>query len=290
MRDDSVSEFAGTATGRAFDERYDRVLGKWGVPAEGVDVTTRHGTTRVNVCGPVTAPPVVLLAGGGATSTSWFAVAGELAATHRVFAVDHLGDVGRSVIRERMRGIDDLMQWLTDVLASLGLASVAVVGHSYGAMVGLAFAIRNPDRVERLVLVDPNSCFAGFRTGYLVRAMPLLMRPTAARQRALIDWETAGVEVDSEWLDLVAFGAEHYPATRPVVPRRPRPNELSGVQCPMTVVLAGRSRVHDIRRVEARVRKSVPTARTVVVDAATHYTLPMTAAADLLGALNEALW
>ncbi|MDH6281319.1 alpha/beta fold hydrolase [Prescottella agglutinans] len=289
MDDGSVSEFAGTASGRAFDERYDCVLGKWGVPVEGVDVETRHGTTRVNVCGPVTAPPVVLLAGGGATSMSWFEVAGELAATHRVFAVDHLGDVGRSVIRERMRGVDDLMEWLADVLDALALASVAVVGHSYGAMVGLAFAIRNPYRVERLVLVDPNSCFAGFRTGYLLRAMPLLIRPTAARQRALIDWETAGMAVDPEWLELVAFGAEHYPATRPVVPRRPHPNELSAMRCPMTVVLAGRSRVHDIRRVEARVRKSVPTARTVVVDGATHYTLPMTAAADLLAVLNEAL-
>ncbi|GAB2648912.1 alpha/beta hydrolase [Prescottella soli] len=289
MGDSSVSEFAATASGRAFDDRYDRVLGKWGAPVEGVDVTTRHGTTRVNVCGPVAGPPVILLAGGGATSTSWFAVAGELAATHRVFAVDHLGDVGRSVIREPMRDVDDLMEWLVDVLDALGLASVAMVGHSYGAMVGLAFTIRNPDRADRLVLVDPNSCFAGFRAGFLVRAMPLLMRPTAARQRALIDWETAGVEVDPEWLDLVAFGAEHFPATRPVVPRRPRPSELSGVRCPMTVVLAGRSRVHDIRRVEARVRSSVPAARTVVVEAATHYTLPMTAAADLIAVVNEAL-
>lgn len=170
----------------------------------------------------------------------------------------------------------------------LGLDSVAVVAHSYGAMVGLAFTIRNPARVDRLVLVDPNSCFAGFRPGYLMRALPLL-RPTAARERALIDWETAGTEVDPDWLELVAFGAEHFPATRPVAPRRPRPNELAGVQCPMTVVLAGRSRVHDIRRVEARVRKSVPTARTVVLEDATHHALPMTPATDLLAVLKEAL-
>ncbi len=286
----SVSEFAETASGREFRDRYARVLAKWTVPVEGVDVTTRHGTTRVNVCGPVGAPPVVLLpGGGGATSTSWFAVAGELAATHRVFAVDHLGDVGRSVIREPIRDVDDLMQWLIDVLDGLGVDRVAVVGHSYGAMVGLAFTIRNAARVDRLVLVDPNSCFAGFRAGYLLRAMPLLLRPTAARARALIDWETAGEAVDPDWLDLVAFGVEHFPAMRPVVPRRPRRSELSGVHCPMTVVLAGRSRVHDVRRVQARVRKSVPAARTVVLDAATHYTVPMTSTVDLLAVLSEAL-
>lgn len=89
MGSEAVSEFADTALGRDFRDRYDRMLGKWGVPVEGIDVTTRRGTTHVNVCGPVDAPPLVLLpGGGGATSTSWFAVAGELAATHRVSAVD----------------------------------------------------------------------------------------------------------------------------------------------------------------------------------------------------------
>lgn len=286
----SVSEFADTASGREFRVRYNRVLAKWTVPVEGVDVATRHGTTRVNVCGPVEAPPVVLLpGGGGATSTSWFAVAGELAATHRVFAVDYLGDAGCSEMRQPIRDVDELMQWLVDVLDSLGVDRVALVGHSYGAMVGLAFTIRNAARVDRLVLVDPNSCFAGFRAGYLLRAMPLLLRPTAARARALIDWETAGETVDLDWLDLVAFGAEHFPAMRPAVPRRPRRSELSGVHCPTTVVLAGRSRVHDIRRVQARARKSVPAARTVVLDAATHYTVPMRSTADLLAVLSEAL-
>lgn len=193
------------------------------------------------------------------------------------------------MIRERIRDVDDLMGWLADVLDALGVESAAVVAHSYGAMVALAFAIRNPARVDRLVLVDPNSCFAGFRAGYLVRAMPLLLRPNAARLRALVDWETAGTPIDSDWLELVVFGAEHFPATKPVVPQRPRASELSGIQCPMTVVLAGRSRVHDIRRVEKSVRKSVPSARTVVLDGATHYSVPMTSATDLLDVLDDAL-
>jgi hypothetical protein len=38
----------------------------------------------------------VVLSGGGATSTVWFANVAELARDHRVFAVDTMGDVGRS--------------------------------------------------------------------------------------------------------------------------------------------------------------------------------------------------
>lgn len=35
-----------------------------------------------------------------------------------------------------------------------GLAEVAVIGHSLGAMIGLNLAAHHPDRVSRLVLVD----------------------------------------------------------------------------------------------------------------------------------------
>lgn len=61
-----------------------------------------------------------------------------------MYAIDFLGDPGRSVVGERLRSVEDLMSWLSDVLGALGLESVAVVGHSYGAMVALAFAVRHP--------------------------------------------------------------------------------------------------------------------------------------------------
>ncbi|MFM1725518.1 alpha/beta fold hydrolase [Rhodococcus sp. PAM 2766] len=282
------TEFAATAAGNAFLDRYDRVLAKWAAPTSGVDVPTRHGVTHVNVCGPDDAPPVVLLCGGGATSASWFAVAGALASGHRLFAIDLPGEPGRSVVGERLRSVDDLMAWLTETLDALGVASTALVGHSYGATVALAFARRRPERVDRLVLLDPTSIFATFRAGYILRALPLLLRPTDARQRGLIGWETAGSEIDRDWLDLVAYGAEHFPATRPVVPGRPRPGDLERVVCPTTVVLAERSRVHDIEKVAAGVRKSLPDARIVTVPGASHYTLPM-AGTVATAALSDAL-
>lgn len=285
----TTNGFAATPAGQEYFDRYDRVLDKWAAPVVGRSVTTEHGVTHVNVCGPDDGTPVVLLPGAGASSTSWFAVAGELAETHRVYAVDLLGDPGRSVAGSRLRTVDDLLGWLSAVLDALGLESVTLVGHSYGAMVALAFALRNPDKVCRLVLVDPNACFAGMRPGYLLRALPLLLRPTAKRQRALIGWETAGSDLDRDWLDLVGFGAEHFPATRPVVPRRPSRRDLADLRCPTTVVLAERSRIHDVDRVRSRVTNAIPAARTRMLDSATHYTLPMAPAPALLAVLDEAL-
>jgi len=67
--------------------------------------------------------------------------------------------------------------------------SVALVGHSYGALVALRFAIDHPGRVERLVLVEaplPPSrveeidAFAGSDPGDMIAALPAGMREALA--------------------------------------------------------------------------------------------------------------
>jgi pimeloyl-ACP methyl ester carboxylesterase len=44
---------------------------------------------------------------------------------------------------------------LARIMDQLGIAHASVVGHSFGADVALHFAILNPDRVDKLVLVEP---------------------------------------------------------------------------------------------------------------------------------------
>ena len=58
-----------------FQDAYAALLDRWQVPVEQLDLAGTH----VNACGPADAPPVVLLAGHGATSPVWFSVAPRLA-------------------------------------------------------------------------------------------------------------------------------------------------------------------------------------------------------------------
>src|SRR2546423_3023605 len=96
-----------------FFEAYDAVLARWPIAVETVDLRSAYGTTRVNACGPAGAPPLVLLPGGGATSTVWVANVAALAARHRAYAVDLVGDAGRSVADGRpVRTPADLVDWL----------------------------------------------------------------------------------------------------------------------------------------------------------------------------------
>ncbi|RMB78623.1 alpha/beta hydrolase [Rhodococcus sp. SBT000017] len=254
-----------------------------------MDVESDYGTTRVNASGPLDGPPVVLLPGGGATSTVWFANVAALARRNRVFAIDPMGEPGRSVVGGKpIRTVDELMSWLDQVLETLEVVRTSAVGHGYGAMVALECALHRPERVDTLVLLDPPSCFAGMRLAYLLHAVPLLVRPTRERMRSLIRWETQKAALDADWLDLTERGTD-FPSTKPVVPRRPKGNRWATLSADITVVLAGDSKVHNSSRVVDTVGKVLPNARTVVLTGCSHHMLPMLPAGELDAVLLSAL-
>ncbi|MEU2456694.1 MULTISPECIES: alpha/beta fold hydrolase [Streptomyces] len=256
---------------------YDDVLAAhWPAGTSSSLVPTPYGATHVNSCGPVGAPPLVLLPGGGATSTVWSAQASLLGRTHRIHAVDLVGEPGRSVRGERpIRTVADLNAWLDALLGGLGVESAALCGHSYGGWIALRYSLYAPRRVGRLVLVDPTGCFAGLRPGYLLRALPMLLRPTVRRSRAFLDWETRGVSPDPARARL-RDEAVGFPSARPVTGPRPSPGQLRGLRTRTLVLLAGDSRAHDAGRVAARATRLLPDAETVTLPGATHHSLPQT--------------
>ncbi|MGP3951374.1 alpha/beta fold hydrolase [Streptomyces sp. 7N604] len=151
-----------------------------------------------------------------------------------------------------------------------------------------ATALRTPQRVRKLALLDPTQCFAGYKAGYLLRALPLLIRPTSRRARAFLAWETRGAEVDPSWLDLYGLAAE-FPRTKVVVGNRPTFRQLRGSTIPTLVLLAGDSKAHDIRRVEAAARLHLPHVETAVLPGLSHHGVPFTRAAAINSMLLDFL-
>lgn len=110
---------------------------------------------RVHQCGLPDAPALVCLHGLASNGTrfSEFCSRSRLRDTWDLYQPDLRGH-GASMTRKSF----DRMQWCLDQLCLLdreGHGQAVFMGHSLGAQVAMELAVRHPDRVRALILIDP---------------------------------------------------------------------------------------------------------------------------------------
>ena len=117
-----------TPGGRAnYMEAYEAMFSLWKVPHDAIDVKTSYGFTHINVSGPGDGYPLVLLHGAGLSSTAWFANIAELSANHRVFAVDGIGDAGKSIAECLMEKRLDYAEIIPNVGHTLNMEQPEII-------------------------------------------------------------------------------------------------------------------------------------------------------------------
>jgi pimeloyl-ACP methyl ester carboxylesterase len=99
-------------------------------------------------------PTVVMVHGITANMTTWyFGCAPALARTHRVILYDLRGH-GRSDRPPTGYALETMLNDLADVIGRKADGPVSLVGHSYGAILVLAFALAHPELVRRVAAVE----------------------------------------------------------------------------------------------------------------------------------------
>ncbi len=97
--------------------------------------------------------PLIVLHGAYMSIPAMGAINPMLAETHQGYAVEMQGH-GRTNDIDRPITYPTLADDVAAFMDAVGLERVDVFGYSMGAGVGLQFAIRNPDRVDQLVLAS----------------------------------------------------------------------------------------------------------------------------------------
>jgi pimeloyl-ACP methyl ester carboxylesterase len=215
---------------------YDEALDDLGLRYESLTVGTRAGDTHVLAAGPKDAPPVLFLPGGNflnPTCLRWFS---PLAADHRLYAPDLVGQPGRSSQTRPSPKGDGHAWWVEDVLDGLGLRRVPLLGLSYGAGLAIRTMGLAPERVSRAALVSPAAVAASPIPQMLLEvALPMLvyrLRPT--RERLL----RAARPILTELEDLAVrqLGAIYrYVRLDTGLPRMATEEELRGFRGPVAV-------------------------------------------------------
>ncbi len=97
--------------------------------------------------------PVVLLHGWGAFKEIWWGTIKALAPRYTAIAFDWPGH-GSPALEDGQEVLEALVGVTEATCEALGLAGIALAGHSMGGNIAARVALRRPDLVSRLILVD----------------------------------------------------------------------------------------------------------------------------------------
>jgi pimeloyl-ACP methyl ester carboxylesterase len=123
------------------------------------------------------AGPVLLLVHAGMWSFVWRDMIVELARDFRCVAVDFPGSGLTQAPAGYPIGLASNAQLLEELVDQLGLTDVTLVGHDLGGLIGLRWAVRHPDRIRGLALINT----FGWPPPPALRAMLKLMGSSAMR-------------------------------------------------------------------------------------------------------------
>ena len=118
---------------------YEQALESIDAPLTSKYVETRFGRTHMLVCGAEDAPALFLIPGTAGCAPLWRRQFAALSKHFRVYALDVIGQPGRSEANTLSILNDDVVVWLKDVMDGLNLEKAHFAGNSVGGWMACAW-------------------------------------------------------------------------------------------------------------------------------------------------------
>ncbi len=217
-------------------------------------------------------PNLIFLHGLGGDAADWAPNIGPVSKYYHVYALDQIG-FGRSDKPASDYKIETFVTYLEAFMQALNIPKATLVGNSLGGWIAAEFAIRHPDRVDKLVLVDA----AGLRAR-ASEILPVFGLAAWAEKRQQLEGALRDrrlVEIEFERFSLAwhlkrgdSKTIEHVVASV-LAGKEFLDDNAAGIRAP-TLVLWGRNDLWIPLLMGERLAKAVPGAKLVVLDRCGH--------------------
>jgi pimeloyl-ACP methyl ester carboxylesterase len=252
---------------------YDETLRQWPVPYETSFVATRYGQTHIIASGDPASPPLVMTHPAAVGGFVWSSIIAPLSEKRRVYALDTIGDVGRSELADPDRYPKegrDYSAWLDDVYEQLEITQADVVGGSMGGWIAMNHAIHVPSHVRRLVLLGPMG-LSPWRAnlGVLVPFAWYAMRPTDAKfEKIILRALGEGERVNREFRPWMLIMGKCKPKTGQ--PFHLSSRRLRTIKAPTLVILGGKDGLVGSAAAAAKRARDIPNCEIEILPQAGH--------------------
>lgn len=259
---------------------YQAIMAVWQVPYREFAIPTRFGETHVIVSGPENGEPVVLLHALLASSTSWYRNVAALSQTHRVYAVDVIGEGNKSRPVNPIASLDDFLYWFTEVIDGLGVDTLFLAGNSYGGFTAAYYAMKLPERIRKLVLIGPAATIFPMRPFYLHMFIPKALYsffpklPGVKRvMQNSVKWMHKGLPYDPLWEPFFYNAMVYGGLINQVFPRVYSKDEFAGIQAKTLLILGEKEAIYnDLYSAIQSARRLIPGLQVEVIPDAHHIT------------------
>jgi len=257
---------------------YDDRAKKWPVPSTTKMVNTSYGKTFVRISGLHGGEPLVLMHGVGGNSLQWMSNIESLSKQYKVFAIDNINDNGRSIPIKSISSANDYVSWLDELFDELGLKEgINIVSLSYGGWIASQYALKFPDKINKLVLLAPVGTVAQLSIGWVARAV-LVALPFKYFSRKFVFWlaedtlkyRKNGHALVEEHIDETFMAVRSFKRMRMVNPTVLSDEELNNMEVPVFFMVGENEKIYSPRNVIERLNRVAPKIRTKLIRNAGH--------------------
>lgn len=257
---------------------YDAMMAYFPAPYEEMDILGTYGCTHLVASGPQNGSALVLLHGGRASLTMWSANMADLSRLHRVYAVDIIGQPGKSIANQKFQRREDLIPWFSELLEALNIQRPDLVGQSYGGWFALAYALRKPERVHKIALISPAACFLPLSFQHALQGARMFFFPSRSAMRNFKLWETylpnlqdpQNLAFFEAKLEQLYLGFKHYRCQGESTPDTFSDQELLSLKAPMMLLIGQQEVIYDPVKSIERAQRLIPTLQAHLVPEASH--------------------
>jgi pimeloyl-ACP methyl ester carboxylesterase len=256
-----------------FSGYYKEILATWTVPYEEIDVTTSFGKVHVIKSGGKNKKNLILLHGSGSNSATWSYCIAEFGKHFNVYAIDTLGDLGKSRPVKLPENENDNATWLKETLDALGIKKTNIVGSSYGSFLGHCLINSYPEIAEKAVFTAFSYLSSPLEISSLLKMMYYTFLPSNENMEKELYWFNGGPmenKAAAENIKKMFLANAKYGRSRILNPTDVPESEVKKIKAPLLIIIGDRDPIFKLEKAKDYCNKINPSIRFEVIQGEGH--------------------